>query len=131
MGDAEAAVARPAPPPARRGVRRSALADVLEAEDDERQDEAARGDEQPMLAPHGPALSVQLRRVRLQLREFLATQAAAGKSVPMQRTALGLHPTMRWTIRFGKWLATTRIIAPMQRILFADMGEILKNVQHF
>ena len=65
-----------------------------------------------MLAPHGPALSVQLRRVRLQLREFLATQAAAGKSVPMQRTALGLHPTMRWTIRFGKWLATTRITAP-------------------
>ena len=65
-----------------------------------------------MLAPHGPALSVQLRRVRRQLREFLATQAAAGKSVPMQRTALGLHPTMRWTIRFGKWLATTRITAP-------------------
>ena len=63
-----------------------------------------------MLAPHGPALSVQLRRVRLRLREFLATQAAAGKSVPMQRTALGLHPTVRWTIRFGKWLATTRII---------------------
>ena len=103
---------RPAPPPVRRGVRRSALADALEAEDDERQDEAARGDEQPMLAPHGPALSVQLRRVRLRLREFLATQAAAGKSVPMQRTALGLHPTMRWTIRFGKWLATTRITAP-------------------
>ena len=111
MGDAEAAEVRPAPPPARRGVRRSALADALEAEDDERQDEAARGDEQPMLAPHGPALSVQLRRVRRQLREFLATQAAAGKSVPMQRTALGLHPTMRWTIRFGKWLATTRVIA--------------------
>ena len=65
-----------------------------------------------MLAPHGPALSAHLRVVRLRLREFLATQAAAGKSVPMQRTALGLHPTMRWTIRFGKWLATTRIIAP-------------------
>ena len=75
---------------------------ALEAEDDEQQEEAARGDGRPMLAPHGPALSVQLRRVRLQLREFLATQAAAGKSVPMQRTALGLHPTMRWTIRFGK-----------------------------
>ncbi|EOD29334.1 hypothetical protein EMIHUDRAFT_203954 [Emiliania huxleyi CCMP1516] len=80
-----------------------ALADTLEAEDDEQQEEAARGDERLMLAPHGPALSVQLRRVRLRLREFLATQAAAGKSVPMQRTALGLHPT---------WLATTRIIAP-------------------
>ena len=50
--------------------------------------------------------------MRLRLREFLATQAAAGKSVPMQRTALGLHPTVRWTIRFGKWLATTRITAP-------------------
>ena len=74
VGDAEAAEVRPAPPPARRGVRRSALADALEAEDDERQDEAARGDEQPMLAPHRPALSVQLRRVRRQLREFLATQ---------------------------------------------------------
>ena len=109
--DAESAEARPAAPPARRGVRRSALADVLEAEDDERQDEAARGDEQPMLAPHGPALSAHLRVVRLRLREFLATQAAAGKSVPMQRTALGLHPTMRWTIRFGKWLATTRVRA--------------------
>ena len=106
-GAAEAAEVRPAPPPVRRGVRRSALADALEAEDDEQQEEAARGDGRPMLAPHGPALSVQLRRVRLQLREFLATQAAAGKSVPMQRTALGLHPTMRWTIRFGKWLATT------------------------
>mmetsp|Transcript_6724 Transcript_6724/g.22446 ORF Transcript_6724/g.22446 Transcript_6724/m.22446 type:complete len:213 (-) Transcript_6724:1297-1935(-) len=94
------------------GVQRSALADALEAEDDERQEEAACGDGRPMLAPHGPALSVQLRRVRLRLREFLATQAAAGKSVPMQRTALGLHPTMRWTIRFGKWLATTRITAP-------------------
>ena len=111
-GDAEAAEVRPAPPPVRRGVRRSALADALEAEDDERQEEAACGDGRPMLAPHGPALSVQLRRVRLRLREFLATQAAAGKSVPMQRTALGLHPTMRWTIRFGKWLATTRITAP-------------------
>ena len=111
-GDAEAAEVRPAPPPVRRGVRRSALADALEAEDDEQQEEAARGDGRPMLAPHGPALSVQLRRVRLRLREFLATQAAAGKSVPMQRTALGLHPTMRWTIRFGKWLATTRITAP-------------------
>ena len=111
-GDAEAAEVRPAPPPVRRGVRRSALADALEAEDDERQEEAACGDGRPMLAPHGPALSVQLRRVRLRLREFLATQAAAGKSVPMQRTALGLHPTVRWTIRFGKWLATTRIIAP-------------------
>ena len=111
-GDAEAAEVRPAPPPVRRGVRRSALADALEAEDDEQQDEAARGDGRPMLAPHGPALSAHLRVVRLRLREFLATQAAAGKSVPMQRTALGLHPTMRWTIRFGKWLATTRIIAP-------------------
>ncbi|EOD31504.1 hypothetical protein EMIHUDRAFT_112832 [Emiliania huxleyi CCMP1516] len=111
-GDAEAAEVRPAPPPVRRGVQRSALADALEAEDDERQEEAACGDGRPMLAPHGPALSVQLRRVRLRLREFLATQAAAGKSVPMQRTALGLHPTMRWTIRFGKWLATTRITAP-------------------
>ena len=40
VGDAEAAEVRPAPPPVRRGVRRSALADVLEAEDDERQDEA-------------------------------------------------------------------------------------------
>ena len=36
------------------------------------QEEAARGDGRPMLAPHGPALSVQLRRVRLRLREFLA-----------------------------------------------------------
>ena len=111
-GAAEAAEVRPAPPPVRRGVRRSALADALEAEDDERQEEAALGDGRPMLAPHGPALSAHLRVVRLRLREFLATQAAAGKSVPMQRTALGLHPTMRWTIRFGKWLATTRITAP-------------------
>ena len=36
VGDAEAAEVRPAPPPARRGVRRSALADALEAEDDNR-----------------------------------------------------------------------------------------------
>ena len=41
-GDAEAAEVRPAPPPVRRGVRRSALADALEAEDDEQQDEGTR-----------------------------------------------------------------------------------------
>ena len=35
-GDAEAAEVQPAPPPGRRGVRRSALADALEAEDDNR-----------------------------------------------------------------------------------------------
>ena len=40
-GAAEAAEVRPAPPPVRRGVRRSALADALEAEDDEQQEEAA------------------------------------------------------------------------------------------
>ncbi|EOD15501.1 hypothetical protein EMIHUDRAFT_119357 [Emiliania huxleyi CCMP1516] len=38
-GDAEVAEVRPAPPPVRRGVQRSALADALEAEDDERQEE--------------------------------------------------------------------------------------------
>ena len=38
-GDAEAAEVRPAPPPVRRGVRRSAPADALEAEDDEQQEE--------------------------------------------------------------------------------------------
>ena len=38
-GAAEAAEVRPAPPPVRRGVRRSALADALEAEDDEQQEE--------------------------------------------------------------------------------------------
>ncbi|EOD20162.1 hypothetical protein EMIHUDRAFT_255536 [Emiliania huxleyi CCMP1516] len=59
-GDAEAAEVRAAPPPVRRGVRRSALADALQAEDDEQQDEAARGDGRPMLAPHGPALSAHL-----------------------------------------------------------------------
>ncbi|EOD20909.1 hypothetical protein EMIHUDRAFT_207922 [Emiliania huxleyi CCMP1516] len=109
---AEAAEVQPAPPPVRRGVRRSALADALEAEDDEQHRTRLRVAMSGRLAPHGPALSAHLRVVRLRLREFLATQAAAGKSVPMQRTALGLHPTMRWTIRFGKWLATTRITAP-------------------
>ena len=53
---------RPAPPPVRRGVRRSALADALEAEDDEQQEEAARGgDGRPMLAPHGFQNSFLLR----------------------------------------------------------------------
>ena len=29
----------------------------------------------------------------------------------MQQALRGVHPTMRWTIKFGKWLATTRVRA--------------------
>ena len=29
--------------------------------------------------------------------------------MPMQCTPTGQHPTMRWTIKFGRWLATTRL----------------------
>ena len=38
----------------------------------------------------------------------IAEQAALDKTIPMEQTANGLYPTMRWTIKFGKWLATTR-----------------------
>jgi len=44
------------------GVQRSALADVLEDLHDELQEEATRGDDQPLLSPHGPSLSKALRR---------------------------------------------------------------------
>ena len=46
----------------RLGVQRSALADVLEDLHDELQEEATRGDDQPLLSPHGPSLSKALRR---------------------------------------------------------------------
>jgi hypothetical protein len=93
--------------PRRTGVvQHSALADALEEDDDEV--EAQRADEQPLLSAHGYDLSKALIDVRRRLREFLAEQAASDKSVPMQTTHLGSHPTIRWTIKFGKWLATTR-----------------------
>ena len=91
----------------RNGVRHSALANALEDEEDE--EEAARGDGELLLATPGYDLSKQLVYVRRMLRAFLAEQAAAGKEVPMQKAAAGAHPTMRWTIKFGKWLATTRV----------------------
>ena len=91
------------------GVQHSALADALEEEEDA--EEMGRGDEEPMVSPHGYNLSIALKDVRRRLREFAAEQAAAGRSVPMQKTVHGEHPTMRWTIKFGKWLATTRVQA--------------------
>ena len=95
---------------ARGGVPRSALARALqEGSDDEEEEEAQRADDEPLLSPHGYDLSKALRYVRRRLRDYLAEEAEAGRSVKMQRTANGLHPTMRWTIQFGKWLATTRI----------------------
>ncbi|EOD39292.1 hypothetical protein EMIHUDRAFT_251446 [Emiliania huxleyi CCMP1516] len=45
----------------RLAVQRSALADVLEDLHDEFQEEATRGDDQPLLSPHGPSLSKALR----------------------------------------------------------------------
>ena len=66
-GDAEAAEVRPAPPPVRRGVRRSALADALEAEDDEQQEEAARGDERYIICI-GPQSNGRVMRLSITLR---------------------------------------------------------------
>ena len=63
----------------RNGVRHSALANALEDEEDE--EEAARGDGELLLATPGYDLSKQLVYVRRMLRAFLAvspTQAAAG-----------------------------------------------------
>ena len=88
-------------------VLRSALADALAEEWGE--EEALLGDEVPLLSPHGPDLSKQLRHLRRLLREFLAEEAKEGTGVPMQCTPTGQHPTMRWTIKFGRWLATTRL----------------------
>ena len=102
-----------------RGVRHSALSSALEDEEDAV--DAARGDDEPMLSPHGYDLSRALVVVRRRLREFLAEQAASGKSVPMQKTPQGEHPTMRWTIKFGKWLATTRVRASKASFWHFDM----------
>ena len=63
-----------------------------------------------MLSQHSATLSRQLVIVRRRLREYLAELAEDSLSVPMQRTSRGLHPTMRWTVQFGEWLATTRIV---------------------
>ena len=76
-------------------VLRSALADALAEEWGE--EEALLGDEVPLLSPHGPDLSKQLRHLRWLLREFLAEEAKEGTGVPMQCTPTGQHPTMRWT----------------------------------
>jgi hypothetical protein len=84
-------------------VRHSALADALEEDEDEA--EAQRADDEPMLSAHGYDLSIALKDVRRRLCEFLAEQVEAEKSVPMQQTPKGVHPTMRWTIKFGKRLA--------------------------
>ena len=46
--------------------------------DDERQEEAMRADDQPLLRPHGPSPSRQLVCVRRRLRDFLAQQAKKG-----------------------------------------------------
>ena len=96
----------PSQPRPRNGVRHGPLANALEDEEDE--EEAACGDGELMLSTPGYDLSKQLVYVRWMLRAFLAgEQAAAGKrskEVPMQKAAVGAYPTMRWTIKFGKWL---------------------------
>jgi hypothetical protein len=66
-------------------VQHSELADLLDGMDDERQEEAMRADDQPLLRPHGPSLSRQLVNVRRRLRDFLAQQAKKGKDVAMYR----------------------------------------------
>ncbi|EOD40805.1 hypothetical protein EMIHUDRAFT_121847, partial [Emiliania huxleyi CCMP1516] len=92
--------------PGRRRVRRSAAMELLRTRDEAEQREARRPDVAPMLTPHSATLSRHLVWVRRLLREYLAELAEDGLSVPMQRTSRGLHPTMRWTVEFGKWLAT-------------------------
>ena len=88
------------------GVQRSALADVLEDLHDELQEEATRGDDQPLTAVAARAEPVEgPAEVRRRLREYLSDQAEKGKAVPMQRTSRGLHPTIRWTIRFVRPVA--------------------------
>ena len=96
--------------PGRRRVRRSAAMELLRTRDEAEQREARRPDDAPMLSRHSATLSRHLVWVRRLLREYLAELAEDGLSVPMQRTSRGLHPTMRWTVEFGKWLATTRIV---------------------
>ena len=64
----------------------------------------------PLLDAHGPELSNQLRYLRRRLKAYLDEQAGAGKTVALVRgSSGGLHPTMEWTIQFGKWLASMRV----------------------
>ena len=96
--------------PGRRRVRRSAAMELLRTRDEAEQREARRPDDAPMLSRHSATLSRHLVWVRRLLREYLGELAEDGLSVPMQRTSRGLHPTMRWTVEFGEWLATTRTV---------------------
>ena len=97
--------------PGRRRVRRSAAMELLRAarRNEDEQREALLPDDVPMLLPHGAKHSRALREVRRRLREYLSELAERGQVVPMMRVARGLHPTVRWTIGFGEWLALTRI----------------------
>ncbi|EOD24951.1 hypothetical protein EMIHUDRAFT_254671 [Emiliania huxleyi CCMP1516] len=72
--------------PGRRRPRRSATMELLRAarRNEDEQREAMLPDDVPMLLPHG------------------AKHCLEG-------AARGLHPTVRWTIGFGEWLALTRI----------------------
>ena len=94
----------------RRRARRDPAMELLRTRNAAEQREARRPDDAPMLSQHSATLSRQLVIVRRRLREYLADLAEDSLSVPMQRTSRGLHPTMRWTVEFGKWLATTRIV---------------------
>ena len=97
--------------PGRRRPRRSAAMELLRAarRNEDEQREAMLPDDVPMLLPHGAKHSRALREVRRRLREYLSELAERGQVVPMMRVARGLHPTVRWTIGFGEWLALTRI----------------------
>ena len=50
--------------------------------------------------------------VRAPPSEVVPHRAGGGwpVGVEMQRTSRGLHPTMKWTVQLGEWLATTRIL---------------------
>ena len=93
-GDAEAAEVRPAPPPVRRGVRRIALADALEAEDDEQQEEAARGDGRP-IAGILPILLIW-RQTSLRLGSEL-------EKLMIPRSFVFYHTTLCFVRRIKKW----------------------------
>ena len=92
-------------------VQSVSLCDAFEDEEDEGELGSTAAPTAPLLDAHGPSLSEALRYLRRRLTEYLCKQAKQRKPVVLiHGSSGGLYPSMQWTIQFGKWLASSRLI---------------------